>query len=72
MDSKERKETLAAGLDMVTLEYQVLQGPLDLLDLQAGMMSTLGTIQLKERKVILDHQEYLKFKVWEQALTFTL
>lgn len=75
MAAKEREETQALGLDIVTQVLQVHQDPLDLLDLlimtdKADM--TPGIIQLlKERKVILDHQERLKFQAMGR-LTFTL
>lgn len=63
---------------MVILVHQVHLGPLDLLDLQVpmtgleAMMITPDITQpLKERKVIVDLQGFLKFKVTAR-LMFTL
>lgn len=66
-------------LDTVTLVLPVLQAPLDHLDLlfpstdSEDMRITPGITQLlKERKVIVDHREHLKFQVSGQPLTSTL
>lgn len=64
---------------MVTLVLQVHQALLDHLELlflltdPEDMRIMPGITQpLKERKVIVDHQELLKFQVLGRLMTFTL
>lgn len=79
MAPEERREIQALVLDIVTLVLQVHRAPLDLPDplfpFKEGedMTITPGITQLlKEKKVIVDYQAYLKFQVTGQTLTFTL
>lgn len=76
-EPKERKETRAVEVDIVTLVLQVLQAPLDLLDhllllTDSEDMTTIPDITLellKERKV---NQESQVYQATAQTLTFKL